>query len=836
MAEELPILDVIPEVKEKLLNHRVVILQAPPGAGKSTVLPIKLMDEEWLNGKKIIMLEPRRLAARSVASRMSSLINDEVGKTIGYRVRFDNKVSSDTRVEVVTEGILTRMLQTDNALEGVGLVIFDEFHERSLHADLALALCCQAQQILRDDLRILIMSATLDGNKLSSLLNNAPIVNCEGRQFHVGINYINTDAAAPLPLSVTRTIKKALTENEGDVLVFLPGTGEIHRTNELLEAEHISARVHLLYGDLSPQQQQQAILPDPNGRRKVILATSIAETSLTIEGITVVIDSGYSRIPKFDLRTGLTRLETVRVTKDAADQRAGRAGRLGPGVCYRLWSEGTHIHLNPQRNPEIMEADLAPLLLELCNWGVKDVNDLTWISPPPVGAVKQARELLEQLGAISETEITQRGRDMLRLPTHPRIAHMLLEAQLEDEKGKQRKLTALATDIAALLEERDPLQKDSGADLTLRLEALRKWRAKERVNADRISLERIERIALSWRKILRLEMDNAIPAEEEVGLLLAAAYPERIAKQLGKEDARYRLANGRIVKLREGDPLIREDWLAVAHLDAGNKEGKIFLAAPLNHEDLLHLAELTDVLTWDSQKGIIIAVAETRIGNITIESTPLKKIPEEQRIKILCDAIRMEGMNNMLNRTVDVKDWQARIMSLRLWRATEEWPDVGDEALLNSLEQWLGPYLTAVTKRDELKKLDLSIALGGFLSWELNRRLNELAPAALKVPSGSMIHLTYFADGSAPEMPVRLQEVFGMIETPAVNEGRNKVLLHLLSPARRPVQVTQDIHSFWKNTYAEVRKELRVRYPKHSWPEDPWTALAVRGPVRRKNN
>ncbi|MBI2269948.1 MAG: ATP-dependent helicase HrpB [Bacteroidetes bacterium] len=836
MAEELPILNVIPEVKEKLLHHRMLILQAPPGAGKSTVLPIELMNEQWLKGKKILMLEPRRLAARSVAGRMAVLINDEIGKTIGYRVRFDNKVSSGMRVEVVTEGILTRMLQTDNSLEDVGLVIFDEFHERSLHADLALALCLQAQQVLRDDLRILIMSATLDGNRLSSLLNSAPVVNCEGRQFPVKINYINTDSAVPLPLSVTRAIKKALTENEGDVLVFLPGTGEIHRTNELLETEHISARVHLLYGDLSPQQQQLAILPDPKGRRKVILATSIAETSLTIEGITVVVDSGYSRIPKFDLRTGLTRLETVRVTKDAADQRAGRAGRLGPGVCYRLWSEGTNIHLNPQRNPEIMDADLAPLLLELCNWGIKDVNELTWISPPPVGAVNQARELLQQLGAIHKSEITQRGKEMLRLPTHPRIAHMLLEAQLDDKKGKQKGLTAIATDIAALLEERDPLQKESGADLTLRLEALRKWRAKERVNADRISLERIERIALSWRKMLKLEMDNAIPAEEDVGLLLAAAYPERIARQLGKDDARFRLANGRIVKLREEDPLIREEWLAVAHLDAGNKEGKIFLAAPLNHEDLLHLAELVEVLTWDPQRGIIIAVTETRIGSITIESTPLKKIPDEQRVKILCDAIRSEGINNMLNWLPAIKDWQTRIMSLRVWRPAEEWPDVRDEVLLNSLEEWLGPYLAEVSKRDELKKLDLTIALGGFLSWELNRRLDELAPAALKVPSGSMIRLTYFEDGGSPEMAVRLQEVFGMLETPAVNEGRNKVLLHLLSPARRPVQVTQDIHSFWKNTYAEVRKELRIRYPRHSWPEDPWTAQAIRGPVRRKNN
>lgn len=829
----LPIVSIIPAIKKHLHESCIVILQAPPGAGKSTLLPLELLNESWLKEKKILILEPRRLAARAVANRMASLLNEDIGNTVGYRIRFENKTGKHTRIEVVTEGILTRMLQTDNSLEDVGLVIFDEFHERSLHADLALALCGQAQQVLRSDLRILIMSATLDGNRLSSLLNNAPVVTCEGRQFPVSIKYINTDTAATLPLNTARAIRKALAENEGDVLVFLPGTGDIHRTNELLEAEHISARIHLLYGDLSQQQQQMAILPDTNGRRKVILATSIAETSLTIEGVTVVVDSGYSRVPKFDLRTGLTRLETVRVTKDAADQRAGRAGRLGPGVCYRLWTEGTHIHLNPHRNPEIMEADLAPLVLELSNWGVKDVNELTWISTPQAGAVKQAKELLQQLGALNDLEITQRGKEMLRLPTHPRMAHMLLEAQLSDKKNKQNKLTALGTDIAALLEGRDPLQKESGADLTLRLEALRKWRGKERVNADRNSLERIELVAQSWRKLFHSEIDNAIPAEQEVGLLLAAAYPERIAKQLSKDNVRYRLANGRIVKLRDGDPLIREEWLAVAHLDAGSNEGKIFLAAPLDHEDLLHLAELKEVVSWDPLKGII-AVMETHIGNITIESAPMKKIPEEQRVRIIWEAIRAGGMSIMLNWTVDISDWQARILSLRKWRPDEEWPDVSNDILVNSLEEWLAPYLINVTKPDDLKRLDLNIVLQGFLSYELNQRLDMLAPVNLKVPSGSLIRLTYFADGSAPEMAVRLQEVFGLLETPAINEGRIKVLLHLLSPARRPVQVTQDIHSFWKNTYAEVRKELRIRYPKHSWPEDPWTAEAVRGPIKRR--
>lgn len=467
-----PVLSVLPEVKRNLADHRLLILEAPPGAGKSTVLPLYLLDEPWLGQKKIIMLEPRRLAARSVAMRMADIRGEEAGDTVGYRVRFENRISKHTRLEVVTEGILTRIIQNDNALEDIGLVIFDEFHERSLQADLSLALCLQVQEVLRNDLRILIMSATLDGERLAEILN-APVVRSAGRQYPVAFHYIPETEKLPISTTVAKAIRKALREKDGDILAFLPGSGEIRRAAELLEAEHTDAILYPLYGDLNFKKQQEAILPDPQGRRKVVLATSIAETSLTIEGISVVVDSGYSRVPRFDPRSGFTRLETIRVTRDAADQRAGRAGRLGPGACYRLWSQPSHGSLVANRNPEILDADLAPLMLELAQWGVRNVMELKWVTAPPSGAINQAVELLEALGAVRGMVITERGREMLRLPTHPRIAHMLLEAKLSPECNDGA--MALATDLAAILEERDPMSKDAGADLSLRIELLRRW-------------------------------------------------------------------------------------------------------------------------------------------------------------------------------------------------------------------------------------------------------------------------------------------------------------------------------------------------------------------------
>lgn len=819
-----PIHDILPQLKEALTKHQTVLLQAPPGAGKSTVLPLELMNEGWLGNKKIIMLEPRRLAAKSVAQRMAHLRNESVGDSIGYRVRFDSNVGKNTQVEVVTEGILTRMLQHDNALEDVGLVIFDEFHERSLQADLALALCLQVQQLLRDDLRLLIMSATLDMDQVLSVLGKIPVLTSAGRQFPVDIKYSKDRDDIPITTKVSTAIRRSFRDDQGDILVFLPGAWEINKVQSVLEEDGVGVSIHPLYGDLPFSKQQEAILPDASGRRKVILATSIAETSLTIEGIKVVIDSGLSRVPRFDPRSGLTRLETVRVTKDAADQCAGRAGRLGPGVCYRLWNEGTHASLQESRRPEILEADLAPLMLELSQWGIQDMKSLQWITPPPHGAVQQAMELLQQLHAVDQGVITSRGKEMLRLPTHPRIAHLLLEAP--------DKLKSLAADVAALLEERDPLEKEKGSDLSLRIEVLRKWRSGERVSADRNVLDRIEKLSAHWRRLLKIDQDNTIPGHVDVGKILIAAYPERIAQQLTPHGERYKMTNGRVARLQPHDPMMREPWLCIAQLDAGSGEGKIFMAAAVSRDDIMNGAREEEVVYWDDERGMVAASLEKRIEGLTLESKPIHKISEEKRVTVLCSMIQEKGMS-VLSWGDTERHWQARVQSLRAWRPAENWPDVSDENLIRTVREWLSPFLISVSKRIELQRLEWNTILPALLPWELGSKLDTLAPLKIKVPSGSMISVQYFPDGRMPVMEVRLQEMFGLLETPVINEGRTKIILHLLSPGYKPVQVTQDLKSFWQTTYHEVRKELRMRYPKHHWPEDPWTAEAVRG-IKRK--
>ena len=825
MLTVLPIIEIIPDLKKGLAEHNTLILQAAPGAGKSTYLPLQLLNEPWLAGKKIILLEPRRLAAKTVASRLAFQLNEEVGETVGYKIRFENKISKSTRLEILTEGILTRMLQEDGALENIGLVIFDEFHERSLHADLALALTREIQTILRPDLRILIMSATIDGEKLSSVLNNAPIITSKGRQHPIKFNYEGADEKIPLLLQMARVIKKAMNENSGDILAFFPGAGEIARTAEILEREKINAKIFPLFGDMPIHLQQEAILPAKNGERKIVLATSLAETSLTIEGVNIVVDCGFSRVPKFDTRSGLTRLETIRVTKDSADQRAGRAGRLGPGICYRLWTEGFNHHLVPHRSAEILDADLASLVLELSNWGTEKINSLTWLSNPPAGTVMQAKELLVQLGALEKNKISIRGKEMLRLPTHPRIAHLLIE-------GRKSKQHSLACDIAALLEERDPLPKEAGADLVLRIEVLRKFRRKEFVNADKKRLERIERIAQQWRKLIGTEIENSNPNHEEVGKLIAAAYPERIGKM--ETQGRFRLANGRMAKLEDGDSLINEKWLAISNLDGGtSKDGKIYIAAPLNPKDISYLASEKKTIEWDDKKGELIAKIEKRVGEIILESKGIKNISDEEKIEILIDAVRKNGME-LLDWKEEVTDWLARIECAKKWNESGNWPNVNREYLLSSSKEWLAPYLSQVKRKEDFKKLDLLTILSSTLSYEQQHRLEKLIPEKIIVPSGSFIRIQYNADGNFPVLAVRLQELFGMLETPTVCDGKIKLMMHLLSPAYRPVQVTQDLMSFWQNTYPEVRKELRMRYPRHSWPEDPFTAIAIRGAKKRK--
>jgi ATP-dependent helicase HrpB len=827
-----PVLDILTELKEKLTTSSINILQAPPGAGKSTVLPLQLMDEPWLQEKKVIMLEPRRLAARSVAARMATLLNESVGEQIGYRVRFDTKVSGKTRIEVVTEGILTRMIQSDNSLEDVGMLIFDEFHERSLHADLALALSLQMQQVLRDDLRILIMSATLDSAQLSSKLGNVPVITSLGRQHPVSLQYSTQESDQPIPPRMATAIRKAIAEEDGDVLAFLPGSGEIKRLEDLLREPSIGAVVYPLYGDLSFDKQQDAILPRKDGLRKVVLSTSIAETSLTIEGIRIVIDSGLSRVPKFDPRSGLTRLETIRVTKDAADQRAGRAGRLGPGICYRLWTQGVHQNLQPQRKPEILEADLAPLMLELAQWGIRNPDELMWITTPPPGAVSQAKELLVQLEAIDGNGITPRGRAMLKIPTHPRIAHLLLESS--NFKSGLYDSVALACDIAAILEERDPLPREAGADLSLRVIHLRRWRSGEKTSGDRNSFQRIESLAANYRRIFQVKLDNAVVPDTAIGSLLMGAYPERIAQQQGKHNERYKLANGRMARLPDNDALTREPLLCVAHLDAGSGEGKIFLAAPLDQAELSRNARETEVVRWDDERGAVVAALEKRVGPLLIESKPLTTVDNEKRIGAVLHMIANKGLGVIGDVTTKEKI-QARVLSLKHWRPNEAWPDVSDLNLIHTIDEWLTPFVNQISRRTELERLDWKALISSLLPWELQSRVDTLAPERIQVPSGSLISLIYSPLGLPPVMEVRLQEMFGLTETPTINEGRTRILLHLLSPGYKPVQVTQDLNSFWQTTYHEVRKELRMRYPRHHWPEDPWTAEAVRGAKRRNS-
>lgn len=823
---QLPVSDIISEVQKTLKNESTLIIGAPPGAGKSTLLPLALFEEAFLNGKKIIMLEPRRLAARSIAMRMADLLGEEVGKTVGYRIRFENCVSAQTRIEVVTEGILTRMLQSDNALEQVGMVIFDEFHERNLQADLALTLCREAQQVLRPDLRLVIMSATLNIPQLQTLLN-APVITSEGRQYPVEIIHTNDADEFLIPELIAQTIARAIKEQAGDILAFLPGEGEIRKCEDILKSQFVneadeqnrSISIHPLYGMLPHNEQYAAIMPNRYGRRKIVLATSIAETSLTIEGIKIVVDSGFGRSSRFDAASGLSRLETLRISKDVADQRAGRAGRLSAGVCYRLWTKATHERLAAHRVPEIMEADLTSLVLELCKWGTDDISKLCWLTLPPKSSLQQAYDTLLQIGALDVLagtyKITEHGKQIHALACHPRIAHMLLLAETNEMKQ-------LGCDIAGILEERDPLPKESGIDLNLRIEALRRGRS---ANALNNKFKRIEKNAASYRRLLKLEAGNTPVDPYETGLLLAYAYPERIASAKPGNNAQFQLANGKIATAGHKDDLAHESWLAVASMDLRDGLGKIFLAAPLNPSDLVHLVKEKQNIVWDSRKGGLIALQELKIGSIVLKSQPITNPDEQLVLDAICQAIKVEG-ESLLDLSDEFTQLQNRISSLRGWNR-DAFPQTDTNHLLASAKEWLSPYLKGVKRNEDLKRLNLSECLLHSLSWEQQQLLNELAPEKLQVPSGSKIRIEYFANGAAPVIAVRLQEVFGMEDTPTVNAGKTKTVLHLLSPGYKPVQVTSDLRSFWNSTYHEVKKELQRRYPKHAWPEDPWSATAV---------
>lgn len=768
------------------------------------------------------MLEPRRLAARSIAVRMSELIGEPVGKTVGYRIRFDTKVSEHTQIEVVTEGILTRMLHSDNAIEDVALVIFDEFHERNLHADVALALCREAQSILRPDLKLMIMSATLNTTELTALLK-APLIESKGRQYPVDVFYEDQQDEWMMAEIAARIISKATKKHDGDVLAFFPGQGEIIKCEEVLRKDMHDFAIHPLYGSLPHGKQMAAILPNRDGKRKIVLATSIAETSLTIEGIKIVVDTGFGRTSKFDIKSGLSKLETVQISQDSADQRAGRAGRLSPGVCYRLWSKATQDRLQKHLTPEIMEADLASLVLDMAQWGISNVQEMTWLTPPPNAAVLQARELLYQLGALDNNKITPHGQRLHQLPCHPRIAHML---RMAEEQG----LIALASDIAALLDERDPLGKEAGTDINERIEVLRRLRRDNRLGR---KFARIEKVAQQYRQLFSLDAENDSHDPYETGILLSYAYPERIAYARPGNNAQFQLSNGKYAMLGHRDDLANEPWLAIAHMDARDGMGKIFMASPLNPRDLMPMVEEKEIITWDTRQGGLIASLDMRIGSITLRSTPLSNPDESRLVEAICDTLKKEG-ERLLNWEENVTQWQNRVLSLRQWNPNQGWPDVSTPTLLATNHEWLAPYLEGIKKPEALKKIDLKSVLQHSLAYDLQGKLDALAPVKINVPSGSHIKLNYAADGSAPILAVRLQEVFGLVDTPKINEGKTSVLMHLLSPGYKPVQITSDLNSFWNNAYFEVRKDLRGRYPKHVWPEDPWQEQAISGVKRKK--
>jgi ATP-dependent helicase HrpB len=825
----LPIDAALPELRAKLAESPSLVLQAPPGAGKTTGVPLALLKEPWLAGRSIVMLEPRRLAARAAAARMASTLGERVGETVGYRIRFDSKVSAKTRIEVMTEGILTRRLQNDPALEGVGLVIFDEFHERHLHADLALALALDSRRNLREDLKLLVMSATLDGVAVSRVLDQAPIVTSEGRSFPVEVRYAPVANDARLPEAMSAEIAKALSQHDGDVLAFLPGAWEIRRTQELLQRTvERSVEVFPLYGDLSWELQDKAIQPSPAGRRKVVLATPIAETSLTIEGVRVVVDSGYARVPQFDPASGLSALVTQRISRASAEQRAGRAGRTAPGVCYRLWGETVHRGLIPQSVPEIRGADLAPLALELAAWGVRDAATLTWLDPPPPAALAQARDLLRDLDAVdAQGAITDAGRAMAALPLHPRLAHMLHEA-------RQLGCAGLACDIAALLSERDILVGDAkrSSDFALRLDALRAFRRQGRGgaqahNADANGCQRIDQAASQYRRLLRA--DDGDDDLSMAGVLLACAYPDRVGIVRSQGSHRYALASGSGARLHEKEAR-RPACIVAANMDAGEGEGLIHLAASVEPQALRryfpkHLRK-QDIVRWDDAQEVVIARREELFGKLLLETAVLQDADVEALRTAMLEGIRRMGLES-LPWTPAAREWQARVLSLRQWCPDDAWPDVSDATLLPTAGEWLGPYLDGVTRRAHLARLDLLEILKARLDWKQQQRLDEGAPTHLDVPSGSRIRVSY-EPGQAPVLAVKLQEMFGLADTPRVAWGRVPVTLHLLSPAKRPIQVTQDLRGFWERTYAEVKKELKGKYPKHPWPDDPWNAVPTR--------
>ena len=860
----LPASQIAVGVNEALHTNSSLVVTAPPGAGKSTLLPLTILSS-LDEGEKILMLEPRRLAARQIAERMAQMLGEQVGETIGYRVRFESRVSKRTRIEVLTEGILTRMIVDDATLDGVSVVIFDEFHERSINSDLALALTRQAQQIIRPDLKVVIMSATIDTSNICAALQ-APLIESEGRMFPVELHYADKDTdPRDIAAAAASTTIEAYKKYEGDILVFLPGQAEIEHCYELLsKSQHFTASpsqpintsthqhlttstsqpttttphhltIHPLYGNLSSEDQRRAIAPSAPGERKIVIATPIAETSITIEGVRVVIDAGLCRQVVFDARTGLSHLETVRISMDMATQRMGRAGRVAEGVCYRLWTKALEHLMAEQRKPEIEEADLAPMLLDTAAFGESDAEALPWLTMPPRAGVFKAKELLTALGAIDENgNITSIGKRMATLPCHPRIARMILATTNLTTSTPHHNNTSLACDIAALLEEKDPLSETGGTDLTLRLSALRTARRKKQLGR----WQRIAKIAAEYRRMAHTDEDNRDPAQTEVGLLVAYAYPERIAHSTNSIGG-YRLASGANVQLDAADQQSAHSWLAVASLySATGTTGRVFLAAPIAPDDLeKEFVEEVDNIAWDTKQGCGVMQREQRIGKLILSQKPIHDADKEHLKGIVCEAMKKDGLTMMAWSEKAVEQVQRRVAQVAAWHPEMALPDVSTEHLLSTAADWLPFYLEeggrVKTSVQELRKLNLAEIIWNILPYEAQLEVDRLAPTHIEVPTGSHIRIDYRSGAEAPVLSVRLQECFGMERTPCVDDGRQPLLMELLSPGFKPVQLTQDLASFWQGTYFEVRKELRRRYPKHYWPENPLEAEAVRG-VKRK--
>jgi ATP-dependent helicase HrpB len=803
-----PVDHIIPELKAALSSRPCVILVAEPGAGKTTRVPLALLNEAWLGGKKILMLEPRRLAARAAASRMAQTLGEELGQTVGYTVRLERKVSKLTRIEVVTEGILARRLQADPELSDTGLIIFDEFHERSLDGDLGLALSLDVQRGLRDDLKILVMSATLDTEKLSAHLLDAPIISAKGRMFPVETRYLDKTTRQSIVADAVRAITKALRDVKGSLLVFLPGEGEIRRVEQALLANGVpdNTDIRPLYGAMALADQDAAIKPALSGRRKIVLATTIAETSLTIDGVEAVIDTGFKRAPRFDPASGMTALETVRVSQASAEQRKGRAGRVGPGICYRLWPEGETRALIAHDDPEIRIADLSSLVLELANWGVTTLDGLPWLENPPAGAFAQAQDLLRQLGALEAgNAITPHGRAMTKLPLHPRLSHMVITAK-----------SILAAEVAAMISERDGSPRDASVDVEQRLMQVRGS-----------ARDRIKLVAKQIRDAASIKDDGE---DFSHGVLLALAYPDRIAQKRGSL-GRFRMASGAGAIIPAHDSLAKEEFIAVALLDGKQVDAKVHLAATITRAELemhfKHLISESSGVFWDTKANAVSASRSVKLGALVLEERPLAT-PEPEAIQIaMAQGVAAMGLSS-LPWTVASEMFRARINFLNRRMPDAGWPDLSDAHILEALP----PYLAGKSRKSHLADLDMLMILRSMVDHALLSKIEKLAPSRMEVPGGGHYAIDYNVEGD-PVLRVRLQEMFGMKSVPQIAEGRAKLKVELLSPGGKPVAVTQSMETFWVNAYPDVRKDMRGRYPKHYWPEDPLTAVAL-APRQRK--